>query len=133
MSHLCPGQGLLQQAAHRLPTQPHTLPQAPVPTLGAGTPLLEIRVWELTMPARELVLQNFLGCQCLDWTEAKRTQGRSQSLALPSGSKTPTSQLQKPGLARNLHDRFLGRYNNDNNNLAIRSASTGQTCIPGLR
>lgn len=39
------------------------------------------------MPARELVLQNFLGCQCLDWTEAKRTQGRNQSLALPSGTQ----------------------------------------------
>lgn len=126
MSPLCPGQGLLQQAAHRLPTQPHTLPQAPVPTLGAGTLLPKIREWELTMPARELVLQNFLGCQCLDWTEAKRTQGRNQSLALPSGNKALTSQLRKLRFARKLHDRFLGQYNNDNNDLVIRSVSTGE-------
>lgn len=59
MSPLCPGWGLLQQATHRLPAHPHTLPQAPMPTLGAGTPLPKIRAWELTGPARELVLQNF--------------------------------------------------------------------------
>lgn len=78
------------------------------------------------MPARELVLQNFLGCQCLDWTEAKRTQGRNQSLALPSGNKAPTSQQRKLRFARNLYDRFLGQYNNDNNDPVIRSVSIGK-------
>lgn len=79
------------------------------------------------MPGRELVLTWFSqGSQCLDWTQAKRTQGRSQSLALPSGKKAPTSQLRKLGFARNLHDHFLGQYNNDNNDLVIRSASIGQ-------
>lgn len=97
-----------------------------MPTLGAGTLLPKIREWELTMPARELVLQNFLGSQCLDWTEAKRTQGRNQSLALPSGNKAPTSQLRKLRFARNFHDRFLGQYNNDNNDLVIRSVSAGK-------